>query len=85
MKLNDIYVRCFNLDTSVSVYIFTSLKDFKKSRESKAVYKFIILDREDLGDYEAPCFKLAGFELGNPNKLAHKIYIYDPKFDVSKV
>lgn len=87
MKLNDIYVRCFNLDTAVTVYIFTSLNDFKRSKESKAVYKFDILKREDLGDYVVTAFKLAGFgfERGNANRLAHKLYVYDPKFDANEV
>ena len=85
MKLDDIYIRCFNLDTDVDVYIFTSLEAFKKSKENKAVYKFNILKQERLGKLDVPAFKLAGFGLRGRKKLFSKIYIFDPKFDMKLI
>ena len=97
MKLNDVYVRCFNLDVNIDVYIFTSFDGFKNSKEREAIFKFDMLAREDLGGMDITAFKLASFKHPSnkdsgshtsktPNaRMATKLYVYVPEFDMNLI
>lgn len=85
MTLNDIYVRCFNLDVNIDVYIFDSFEGFRHSKEREAIYKFDMLEREDLGDTVVAAFKLAGFKpSSNSKRTFTKLYVYLLEEDASK-